>query len=371
MASADVAIADVTARAVREPVGARTYVVVTVATNGGIEGVGEMAAEPDAPTAVARVLRHKTWLAGRDALSAEALRAALARESGLGEAELAPVQAALNMALLDILGKVTKAPAYEVLGGPTREKARALASLRGANESELKRSLSLAMGAGFRAFLVPLLVPESPMRGRTFYTETLRLLESLRAAGGDDADFVLDCGGRATASEAASLADIFERFHLLWLDEPTAEINYGAFAKIADENVTPVGTGRHVHSNARFQDLLRQDAIDVLRPDLCRLGVSEIRKRAALAEVYYVAMAPYHRGGPIATGAALHAAASIPNFFVPEIPRPVDERDLRMRRELLGSDIETPTDGFLKLPEGPGLGITLNPDAVAKYEVKS
>jgi len=260
---------------------------------------------------------------------------------------------------------------YEVLGGPTREKARALANLHGATESELKRSLASAKAAGFRAFLVPLLVPGSPMRGRTFYSETLRLLESLRSAAGDDADFVLDCGGGATASEGASLADIFERFHLLWLDEPTAEINYGAFAKIADENVTPVGTGRNFDSNVRFQDLLRQDAIDVLRPDLCRLGVSEIRKGAALAEVYYVAMAPYHRGGPIATAAALHAAASIPNFFVQEIPRPEDERDLGMRRELVGADIETPTDGFLELPEGPGLGITLNQDAVAKYEVKS
>ena len=364
----DVAITGVDAQALREPGGGRTYVIVTVKTSAGVEGVGEMSAHPDPATAVARLNHHMPRIIGQDALSAEAVRNVLAASGDA--AGVAPVQAAVNMALLDILGKVTKASVYEVLGGPTREKARALAQLHGSGEAELKRSLASAHAAGFRAFSAPLTLPQGPTRGRTFYSDARKLLEALRNEGGEDSDFVLDCDGQLTASEGAGLADAFERFHLLWLDEPTAEINYGAFAKIAGENVTPVGMGRTFSDNARFQDLLREDAIDVFRPDIARMGVSEIRKGAALAEVYYVAVAPYHRGGPVATAAALQAAASLPNFFIQEVPRPLDERDIRMRRELIGADLEKPTDGFFALPEGPGLGVTLNPDAVSKYEVK-
>ena len=362
-----VAITDVTARAVREPVGGRTYVVVKVETDAGVTGVGETAAAPDPATAIGRILRHKRALIGRDALAAEAARAALTRAGSARD--LAPVQAALNMALLDIIGKVSKAPVYEVLGGATRNKARALVHLHGGNEAELRRSLRQAKAAGFRAFLVPLIIPEGPTRGRTFYRDTYALLEALRSEGGADSEFVLDCGGRLSPSEAATLADAFERFHLLWLDEPTADINRAAFAKIASENATPVGIGREFESNASFQDLLRADAIDVLRPDVARLGISEIRKAAALAETYYVAVAPGNRGGPIATAAALHLAASIPNFVIQEVPRPADERDRRMRVDLVGADLEAPEEGFLPLPKGYGLGVTLNEDALERYAV--
>ena len=111
------------------------------------------------------------------------------------------------------------------------------------------------------------------------------------------------------------------------------------------------------------------DAIDILRPNIARLGVTQIRKAASLAETYYVAVAPYHRGGPIGTAAALHAAASIPNFFIQEVPFPNDDNDARMRREIAGPAIEAVKDGFLDLPSGHGLGVTLDTDAIAKYRI--
>jgi galactonate dehydratase len=90
-----------------------------------------------------------------------------------------------------------------------------------------------------------------------------------------------------------------------------------------------------------------------------------------LAESYYVAIAPFHRGGPVGTAAALHAAASVPNFFIQEVPFPADDRDVAMRRELVGADLEKAQDGFLPLPSGHGLGIALNEDAVRKYALRS
>jgi galactonate dehydratase len=87
-----------------------------------------------------------------------------------------------------------------------------------------------------------------------------------------------------------------------------------------------------------------------------------------MAETYYVAVAPNHDGGPVATAAALHLAASLPNFFIQHVPWPPDERDRRMRSELVSQPVETVRDGFAALPAGPGLGIQVNEGALDKYK---
>jgi galactonate dehydratase len=140
--------------------------------------------------------------------------------------------------------------------------------------------------------------------------------------------------------------------------------------KLAEENVTPLGFGRTVETGGGFQDLLREDAVDILRPDLGRVALTEIRRIAALAETYYIAIAPHHAGGPVATAAALHLAASLPNFFIQEIPHSEAERDQKMRAEITGGSVEKIKDGFAALPTGPGLGITVNEEAAKKYEVR-
>lgn len=358
------AIRDVTARAVRQPEDGNTYVIVTISADGGLTGLGETSALPDPETAIGQVLKQKPNLTGQDALAAETVRFNL-------EAHNAPaaVRAAVNMALLDILGKVAKAPTYEALGGPTRNKARALAHLHGANQDQLNASLARARAAGYRAAVTSPPVADGPTKGRAFYTNTRQRLEALQKAGGDEFDFVVDCGGQFATGEIESLAAHLEDLLPLWIDEPYGDLSRGG-RNITLESATPVGLGRALESKDPFQDLLRDDAVDILRPNVALLGVAEIRKAAALAESYYVAVAPFHRGGPIATAAALHVAASIPNFFTQEIPFPAGDRDIRMREELAGP-IERVTDGFLALPTSPGLGVSLNEDAVRRYEVRS
>ena len=364
-----IAISDVEAVAVREPAGGRSYLIVTLKTDAGITGIGEASAEPDAATALARISAAKQDLIGQDALAAEAAHQRLALAGRQKGTDVSSVQAAVNMGLLDILGKLSKAPVYEALGGPTRNKARAFAPLYGTTDLALQQSLKRAQASGYRAFSVPLNIPEGPTRGRVFYQDVHRLLDSLRQAGGEDSDFILDCGGAIPPSEAAGLAAELEPFHLLWLEEPRSDIQGHPVAKVSAESTTPVGFGRRFSGNSGFQDLLRMHAIDILRPNIARLGVTQIRKAASLAETYYVAVAPYHRGGPIGTAAALHAAASIPNFFIQEVPFPEDDNDARMRQEIAGPAIEAVDNGFLDLPTGHGLGVTLDTDAIAKHRV--
>ena len=140
-------------------------------------------------------------------------------------------------------------------------------------------------------------------------------------------------------------------------------------AKISDESVTPLGFGREFDTLEPFQDLLREQAVDVLRPSLHRLGISAIRRVSALAETYYTAVAPYHDGGPLGTAAGLQLAASLPNFVALQVPR-VNAAEKKARGEMMSGWDEPIKDGFFELPTGHGLGVKVDEMALDRYEVK-
>lgn len=353
--SPQVEIASLRDYRLREPVSGRTYTVLRLETRGGLVGYGECA--EITPSDLAAVL---------DAVRGRPVTQFATARYRLKNAP-AGLVAALDMAMLDATGRSVNAPLYQVLGGPTRNKCRALAPLEGADDSGLAAAARRAHNAGYRAFLVPVPLPAARNQGQAFVLAARKRLDTLRDAVGSGTDFVLDCGGALVPGDAASLAAAFERYHLLWLEEPCPPLSLGALKKIAAENVTPLGIGRSIQQPSAFQDLLREEAIDILRPDISLNGISRIRQMAAIAESYYTAVAPYHNGGPVASAAALQLAASLPNFFIQQIPFPQAEQDRKMRAEIAGS-VETIKDGFAVLPPAPGLGITVNEKALETYK---
>ena len=335
---------------VREPDSGRAYTVVRVKTRDGTVGWGECG-----PVSAREHDQATKRVMGLAATAAEPIRRELA--------SLPNLQAAVNMAVLDIAGKLAKAPVYQVLGGPTRNKVRAMTSLT----NELERSLDAALGAGFRAYSVPIPATSATNHGQAFVLSVRRRMEALRKAAGAGTDCVLDGGGVLSPGDASTLAAELERFHLLWFDEPCALVNIEAIRKISTETVTPLGFGRSLHQGADFQNLLREQVVDILRPGISRNGISQIRRCSTLAETAYVAVAPYHDGGPIATAAALHLAASLPNFFIQQIPFPASDADRKMRAELTSGSVEEVRDGFASLRNEPGLGIRVNEEALKSY----
>jgi galactonate dehydratase len=295
----------------------RGRTVLKVTAEGGLTGWGECGA-----VGPAALDRARAGAVGEDATRYEVLRVKIA----------GPIGAALTMAVVDITGKAAKAPAYQVLGGPTRTKVRAMTAW---SEDAAKR--------GYKAFVTKVGAP---------------LPEPF--------DWVVDGESRLTPGQAQTLAARLEELHPLWLDEPCPPTNLGAAKKISEESVTPIGWGRHVTAMAEVQNMLRDQMVDVVRLDIGRHDLCSIRKAAALAETYYVAVAPYHAGGPIATAAAMHLAASLPNFFIQQVPWAAGD-DAKARAELVGADIETPKEGFLTLPTRPGLGIQVNEQALRRY----
>jgi galactonate dehydratase len=339
---------------VREPVSKRAYTCLRLRTRSGATGYGECSAISPADLSGVRGA-----IQGKEASSFESIRRGLKVSS--------PALAGLEMAMLDLVGKFTNAPVYQVLGGPTRNQARALAHIEGDTDDAVVSATAQARAVGHRAFLIPVPTTHAPNHSATLVHATRQRLDRVRSAAGDGCEFVLDGGGTLTPGDASTLSAAFERWRLLWFDEPCSLSNLSAASRIAGENVTPVGFGRFAAEAGVFQDLLRSDAIDVVRPDLARHGITQVRRICAVAEAYYVAAAPFHDGGPIATAAALNLAASLPNFFIQQAPYPAAEEDRRMRARLAGEGTETIKDGFLQLPRGPGLGITVNEAAFAEY----
>ena len=129
----------------------------------------------------------------------------------------------------------------------------------------------------------------------------------------------------------------------------------------------PLGFGRGISDPGVFMALLRDGLVDIVRPDISQWGISGARHVAVIAEAYYVAIAPHHDGGPVATAAAMHMAASVPNFFIQHVPLPEDAKDREMRAAIISGGLETPRDGFLQLPSAPGLGIEVNESALERY----
>jgi galactonate dehydratase len=329
-ASGDHAVAEMRWFPVREPVSGNRYTVLRVKTRSGLTGWGECAqvAEQDA-----RAL-EKEWIGRPGTL--------YAMEGS------SPLSGALDMALLDILGKVCRAPIYRVLGGPTRHKVRAFTD---------------SAEAAFSAVGIAAPKPASRNQGKAFQNQVQALIKQLP----EDRDFVLSAHGALTPGDAASVAQAIESSHPLWFDEPCSVSNIEAVRKVSAETVTPLGFGRGIVDPGVFQALLREGLVDVVRPDIALWGISGTRRLAVMAEAYYVAVAPHHDGGPVATAAAIQLAASVPNFFIQHVPLPQDPKDREMRAAIASSGLETPREGFLQLPVGPGLGIEVNESALGKY----
>ena len=251
----------------------------------------------------------------------------------------------LNIALLDILGKATQAPIYRVLGGPTRNKARAITQLAGESDAELQNDLQHQLAAGYRAFLVPIVPPAARNQGSVFAHAAAARLQAMRTAA-PGADFALEARAQLTPGDAATLAAAVERLHPLWFDEPCPVSNLETIRKISEETVVPLGFGRTISDPGTFQDLLREGLVDLLRP-----RSSHPRN---------------HRGSPLGS----HGRDLLRGRCAVAPRRPHCSRRIAPRRRQHGKFLYRATASFrwcshgtgriLRVAEGPGLGITVD-----------
>ena len=366
-APADVSIKAIRSSLLRAPVGKQDFLLVEVETDAGITGVGDATLDGNVEMVYHAVARLEGFLRGQDPLAGAEIWRALVAQNDAADAIFWAALGGIDMALWDIRGKILGVPAYQLAGGPTRQKVRIFAPLSGSTTAELAECAQRQYREGVRAFQFS--VPPPPTRKPLLqYRDNVRqTLEKLREAI-PDGEFIIGCNGKLSAYEVAQWAHALEPLRPLWLDEPFSDPTKGYARELAQATVIPLGGGRGNAGLAGFLDYLRQQTFDVLRPDIVAGGgITNVRKVAHLAESHYLALAPFNGGTPVATAAALQVAASVSNFYIQEIPWLPDERDRQMRADLLAQPLEVFHDGYVDLPSAPGLGIELNRESLERY----
>jgi len=346
--------------------GERNWIFVKVYTDEGIEGIGE-AYNTLKDRATEQAVHHLArWLIGQDPLRIEHLWQSMYRFSRfpLGTIEMGALSG-LEHALWDIVGKAFGTPVYNLLGGRCRDKNRVYVHAGGQTPEELAQSAVSIVKMGYTALKFGPHPRNYPLISENaLIKEAVARVKAVREAVGDAVDICLDIHGIFfNPIAAAKIIRALEEYKPLFVEEPLLYENVDAWAKLAAHVNTSLATGERLFTRYGFRELLEKQAVDIIQPDPCACGgILETKKIAAMAEAYYVYVAPHNPMGPVATAVCAHIDASTPNFLIQEyIP---DDRPPRSEVVVKPLEVE---GGYLKLPTKPGLGLELNEEALGKY----
>lgn len=347
----------------------RNLTIVRVMTDEGLEGIGEarMVNQTDALSGylAEAVPRH---VLGYDPANIEALVQRMYRNDyeRAGAITMSGI-AAIEMACWDIVGKALGKPIYQLLGGAVRERIKAYANGWYTVErtpQEFHRAAQCVMERGYRALKFDPFGAGFYELDRAEKNRAIALVEAVRDAVGPDTELLVEMHGRFNPATAIEIARELEPFKPSWIEEPIPPENLAALKKVAEHVTMPVATGERLHTRHDFRQLFELQAADIIQPDITQAGgLLEAKKLAAWAETYYVLVAPHNVGGSISTAAALHFAASTPNFKIQEHFN--DFADTWVKEAAPGNP--EVVDGYFALPQGPGLGITLNEDVLRDH----
>jgi galactonate dehydratase len=347
----------------------RNLTFVVVRTDEGIEGVGEV-----------RMINHTDALLGylaeavpnhvlgADPFEIEDLVGRMMRNdyARAGQIAMSGI-ACIETACWDIVGKALDQPVYRLLGGAVRDRIKAYANGWYTVErtaEEFHAAARRVVDRGYRALKLDPFGAGAWELTVEEQRHSLELVEAVRDAVGADVEILIEMHGRFTPSQAIRLARELEPFAPSWIEEPVPPDNLKALRKVADQVSIPVATGERIHVRHEFRELFELQAADVVQPDLTMCGgINETRKIASWAESYYVLVAPHNVGGPVSTAAALHLAAATPNFKIQEHFNDFSEAFVK---EAAPGNPEI-DNGFFPLPDGPGLGVTIDEDVIAEH----
>mgnify|MGYP005625966417 CR=1 FL=1 len=358
------------------------WLFVRIHTDSGISGIGEGSLQYKDAALAAELEAFGSFLRGKDPFQIEDIWTSLHRRvTWTGGAVTISAISAIDLALWDIKGKALGVPVYELVGGKVRDQVPLYANgwlsdsrpdtkkrreQAGSEEEWYAERAREVVDQGYRCLKVypfggpQVVTPERLARG-------IGLVRTIREAVGADIDVAVDLRRRLNLWSARRVALKLEPLDIAWLEEPILFDNADAMASFAHSVRVPVSTGEELYTRWEFRPLLEQNAVDIIQPDICHAGgMSELRKIAAMAETYYVTLAPHNSNGPISTVASLHLDMAIPNCHMQELFL----SSVDFYQEVLTQPLAI-ADGFGAPPDGSGWGTDIDDDALAKYPPSS
>jgi L-alanine-DL-glutamate epimerase-like enolase superfamily enzyme len=362
----------------------RPLLIVHVHTDAGITGMGEAATYGgDLEGIEAMVLGElRRAIAGEDPFEVERLWQRMAMRSHQRGTRGALMMAisGVDTALWDIVGQATQTPLYRLLGG-YRDTLTAYASAgfysRDKDASALAEEtrgyvergfqwLKIKVGRNPDVMMNPLHNMIEPDYATATLGEDVERVQAVREAVGPKTQIAIDANNAWTPPVALAFMRAVESLDIAWLEEPVATEDRRGSAEVARALDTPVSGYETETGLAGFRDLIVAGAVDIVQPDVIWTGgITPCRKVAAFAEAFGLPVVPHVFSSGLATIANMHFIASIPNGGLLE----VDQNPNPLRSDLFEESIVGGSDGMVRLPEGPGLGVRLNQDTLDRYAV--
>jgi galactonate dehydratase len=346
----------------------KNFVFVRVATDAGLVGWGEAYSQYDRDRAVAaQVEELGRYLVGRNPFHIRHIVQIAFDDYAQrrGSLEFYCATSGIEQALWDIVGKVTQQPVYNLLGGPCRSRIRVYAngwSYKMQLPEDYARGAEAVLKRGFTALKFdPIPGPWRTYIPKDHIRRAVKVTRAVRDAVGPEADILIEVHRRLAPMHAIDLANALAEFEPYWFEEPCQSENVEALAEVRHASRIPVVTGETLLTRAGFRLVIRARAVDIINPDVSNCGgILELMFVAAAAESEAIAVSPHnYNSTTVALSATVQASACMPNFIITEYFLPFEELGQRLCPNVL-----RPVDGYIALPDGPGLGLSVDEKAV-------
>lgn len=343
------------------------WVFVKVYTDEGIDGVGEATLEYKEKALLGALEHIKEYLVGKDPRDIEKHCHTVYRDAyWRGGAVLMSALSAVEMAMWDILGKSLNVPVYTLLGGKYHDKVRIYVNgwFAGAKTpSEFAEKAKIAAARGVTAMKWDPFGKNYLQISRKELSSAIDCVGAVREAVGNDIDLLIEGHGRFDIPTAVNIARELEQFKPMFFEEPVPPDNLDALAEVKCRSNIPISAGERLYTRWDYKMLFDKKAADYIQPDISHAGgIMELKKIAAEAECRYIPFAPHNPSGPVANAATLQLAACCPNFCILEIMY----SDVIWRKDITNEKL-TYSDGYMKIPDKPGLGIEINESECGKH----
>lgn len=350
-----------------------TYIVpprwlfLKIDTDEGFFGWGEPVVEGRAHSVATAVDELADYLVGQDPLQIEKHWQAMYRGAFYrGGPILMSAIAGVDQALWDIKGKFHNAPVHQLLGGQVRNRIKVYAWVGGDRPADIVQSAQQAIADGFSATKMNLTEELQVVDHLHKIDAAVERIASLREAVGNKLDIAVDFHGRVHAPMAKLLIKAIEPYSPLFIEEPVLSEQLETMAQLRRSTHIPIATGERLYSRFDYKQLFTLGAADIIQPDLSHAGgITECKKIAAMAESWDLALAPHCPLGPIALAACLQVDAVSQNAFIQEQSQGIHYNQSNdLTNYLRNPEVLHFTDGYVDIPQGPGLGVDVNEDYV-------
>ena len=343
--------------------------LIKITTDTGLAGWGETTLEGKPKSVIGAVEELAAYLIGKDPLRIEhhwqhMYRSAFFRGGNV----LMTAMSGIDQALWDITGKHYGVPTYQLLGGAVRDRIRVYAhwgigSLTDEGKAAARSGLDLLQKSGYTGF-------KSGPGGRWRAHEPPSMIDAfveraflMREWVGPDVELAFDFHGKMTPALAIEICQEIKGMRPMFVEEPVPQENVDALKLVSDHVPFPIATGERLLSRWEFREVFEKQAVAYIQPDISHAGgITELKKIANMAEVYYIHIMPHCAIGPVAFSASLHVDAVVPNFLMQE------QIDQGLGAGLLKEDWLV-KEGHIDLPVKPGLGFEIDEQEIQKQAI--